>query len=394
MAVYTKKYNGSSWVTAPFKKWNGSSWVDVTVKKYNGSAWVQIYPETSVTTSKTLSSTTFNTYRSKWDNNSVAKQGVYSTYAAAHGYLGISATSLTGYGTISAISSAKFSGTRDGSGYYNNNQTVRFYRSNVNSTSTSPVNTVSGKFTSTTGAPGSGGTMSNRAITVSSETLNWANNVSSKPYLYIYSNATADYAGIKTSFSITLSYTYGAKMLTYAEKDAQPMLMSRDMYKMETGKEPYYSVLVHEGEENMSLDEIIQRREDGISEFISFDSIVKDYEAKPWTREYKVEYDKETKTCNAKIEVLNMRMSDEVQYSLDKVKWNTMYNNDATTYYHEAKLPKDFNRYADFIYVRVLDKEKEQIITEITIEPKIFIPDQTSGIILPGNIDLENIIKE
>ena len=63
MAVYTKKYNGSSWVTAPFKKWNGSSWVDAKVMKYNGSAWVQIYPEKVVTTNKTISSTSFNTRR-------------------------------------------------------------------------------------------------------------------------------------------------------------------------------------------------------------------------------------------------------------------------------------------------------------------------------------------
>lgn len=394
MAVYTKKYNGSSWVTAPFKKWNGSSWVDATVKKYNGSAWVQIYPETAVTTSKTLSGSNLNTYRNKWLNDSVAKQGTYSSYGASHGYLAVSATSLAGYGGISAISSASFSGTRDGSGYYNNNQTLKFYRSNIAPASSSPVNTLSGQFTGTTGGPGSGGAMSNRAIAVNSETLNWANNVSSKPYLYIYSDAAADYAGIKTSFSITLNYTYTAKMLTYAAKDAQPILMSRDMYKMETGKDPYCSILVHEGEENMSLDEIIERRENGISEFISFDSIVEDYEAKPWTREYNVEYNKETKTCKAKIEVFNMGMNDEVQYSLDKEEWNTMYNIDANTQYHEAELPKDFNRFADFVFIRVINKEKEEVVTNMTIEPKIFIPDQTKGIIIPGDIDLKNLLTK
>ena len=395
MAVYTKRYNGSSWVDAPVKRYNGSSWVDATVNKWDGSKWVQIYPETNVTTSKTLtgSGSNLNTYRSKWDSDSVAKQGKYSSYAAAHGYLAVSAKSITGYGNISAISSAKFSGTRDGSGSYNNNQTLYFYRSNVAPASTSPSGTLTGSWTATTGGPGSGKAMSNRAMTVNSNTLNWANNVSSKPYLYIHSTATGDYAGIKTSFSLALSYTYKAKSLVFSERDAVPLLMSKDMYKMRTGKEPYYSVLVHNGEENMSLEEIIKRREDGISEAISFDSVVEGYEAKPWTREYDVEYNKETDTCTAKIEVLNMRMEDEVQCSLDKEKWNTMYNVNGKTHYHEAELPKDFNRYSDFVYVRVLDKEKEEIVTEMTIEPKIFIPNQTKGLILPGNVDLKNILK-
>lgn len=390
MAVYTKKYNGSSWVTAPVKKWNGSSWVDATVKKWSGSAWVQIYPETSVTTNKTLSSTSFNTYRSSsWLNTGTARQGVYSTYGACMGYLGVSAGSLTGTGSISSISSASITAVRGAAGSYNNNQTLRFYRNNGAPSST--PGTPTGEFNATTNAPGSGKTMSNRPITINAEVKNWANQVGSKPYLYIYSTSTTDYADIQTSFSITLNYTYGATMLTYAEKDAQPMLISKDMYKMETGKDPYYSVLVHKGEENMSLEEIIKRREDGICEHISFDSIAENNEIKPWTREYEVEYDKETETCKAKIEVFNMGMQDEVQYSLDKEEWNTMYNINATTQYHEAELPKDFNRFSDFVFVRVINKEKEEIVAEMTIEPKIFVPDQTKGIILPGNIDLKNL---
>lgn len=393
MAVYTKKYNGSSWVTAPVKKWNGSSWVDAKVMKWSGSAWVQIYPETSVSTSKTLSSTSFNTYRdSKWLNTSTARQGVYSSYGACMGYLGISASNLTGTGSISSISSASFTGVRGAAGYYNNDQTLRFYRNNGAPSST--PGTPTGQFNGTTGGPGSGKTMSNRAITVNAETTNWANQVGSKPYLYIYSTSTSDYGDIQTSFSITLNYTYTAKMLTYTEKDAQPILMSRDMYKLETGKDPYCSILVHEGEENMSLEEIIKRREDGIAEEISFDSIIENYEAKPWTREYDVEYDKETETCKAKIEVFNMGMHDEVQYSLDKEEWNTMYNINATTQYHEAELPKDFNRFSDFVFVRVINKEKEEIVAKMTIEPKIFVPNQTKGIILPGNIDLKSILKK
>jgi hypothetical protein len=128
MAAYTKKYNGSAWVTAPVKKYNGSAWVDAKVQKYNGSSWVQLYPEASVSTTKTLTGTNLNTYRSSWDGGSVAKQGKYSSYAAAHGYLGVSATSLTGYGSVSSISSATFSGTRDGSGSYGRCGCIYCYR--------------------------------------------------------------------------------------------------------------------------------------------------------------------------------------------------------------------------------------------------------------------------
>ena len=111
MAVYTKKWNGSAWVTAPVKKWNGSAWVDAKVQKWNGSAWTQLYPETAVTTSKTISSTSFNTYRdSKWLNTNTARQGVYSSYGSCMGYLGLNAANFPGSGSITSIGSATFTG--------------------------------------------------------------------------------------------------------------------------------------------------------------------------------------------------------------------------------------------------------------------------------------------
>jgi hypothetical protein len=360
--------------------------------KWNGSSWVQLYPETAVTRSQTLSSSTFNTWRdSKWQNTSTARQGKYSSYGACMGYLGVSAGSLTGTGNISSISSASFSGTRGGAGYYNNNQTLYFYRNNGAPSST--PGSVAGQFTSTTGGPGSGKAMTNRSVTVNAETKNWVNQVSSKPYLYIYATGTSDYADIKTNFSITLNYTYTAKSLLFTDPDAMPVQMTREMYKMETGKEPYFTVLAHKDEENMTLEEIIERRENGIVENISFDSILEDYQPKPWTREYEVNHNKETDSCTARIEALNMGMDDEVQYSLDKEEWTTMYNKDGNSYYHEAELPKDFNRYSDFVYIRILNKKKEEIVTETTIEPKIFIPDQTKGIVLPGKVDLDSLLK-
>lgn len=395
MAVYTKKYNGSAWVTAPVKKWNGSAWVDAKVMKWTGSAWSQLYPETAVTTSQTLSSTTFNTYRSKWDNDGVAKQGVYSSYAAAHGYLGISAGSITGSGNISSIGSATFTSTRDGSGSYNNNQTIRFHRSNVNSTSTSPVNTVTGQFTATSGGPGSGGTM-NRGISVSSETVNWMNKVNSKPYLYIYSSSTSDYLGMKTKFSISLNnFVYTAKTIAFEAKDAKPLLMTADMYKETMNKEPYHTMTIYNDEEDMTLEEIIQRRVDGIVEDIPYDAIIQAPEITPWTRNYEV-YESNTlsldKQLFVKVEVFNMGMDDEAQYSLDGEEWYTLTGKDATDDYLYGELPAEFNKYRDFIHVRIIDKKKELIHNTLTIEPKIYIPDQSGIIVVPGDIDLDKLI--
>lgn len=397
MAVYTKKYNGSAWVTAPFKKWNGSAWVDAKVQKWTGSAWSQLYPETAVTKSQTLTSTTFNTYRSTWDNGSVAKQGVYSTYKAAHGYLGINASSITGTGSITSIASANFSSTRDGSGTYNNNQTVRFHRGNIAPASSSPVGTVTGQFNSTTGGPGSGGAMNNRAITINSEVVNWMNKVSSKPYLYIYSSASADYAGMKTKFTINLNnYVYTAKTISFESSDSVALKMTPDMYTTLVGKTPYHSMTVYENEENMTLEEIIQRREDGIVEPIEYDSIIQVPEIKPWTREYEIVKSKDKGMDNTyifRIEAFNMEWDDEAQYSLDGEKWFTLYGESAESNYLYTELPKDFNRFSDFIYVRIIDKAKEIIHTELTVEPIIYIPDQ-KGIILPGEaLDLDKLLK-
>lgn len=390
MAVYVKRYNGSAWVDAVVKRYNGSAWVDALVKKYTGSAWQQIYPETSVSTSKTLtgSGSNLNTYRSKWDNGSVAKQGKYSSYAAAHGYLGVKSTSLTGYGNISAISSAKFSGTRDGSGTYNNNQTLYFYRSNIAPATTSPSGTLTGSWTSTTGGPGSGGAMSNRTVTVNTNTLNWANNVSSKPNLYIYSTATGDYAGIKTSFSLALTYTYKAATLSFNSLDEAGIEASPYVYRQVKGTTPYYSLTVYDDEKNLTLREIIERREKGLVEDIARDSVIDYPETKVWTREYKIEDDN-----TFKLEVFNMKWDEEAQYSLDGEKWETLYGTDKESNFVAAKLPEDFNKYRDFIYVRIVDKKKETIQVELTVDPIIYVPGQQGLYIADGNEDLDALLK-
>lgn len=397
MAVYTKKYNGSAWVTAPVKKWNGSAWVDAKVSKWNGSTWVQLYPETSVTRSQTLTSGSFNTWRgSKWLNTGTARQGEYSSYGPCAGFLGVNAGNFTGSGNITSISSAKFSGTRGSAGSYNNNQTLYFYRSNVSSGSA--ANSWTGQFTGTTGGPGAGKTMSNRAISVNAETKNWANKVNSKPYLYIYATGTSNYADIENTFSVTLDYTYAARMVTFEAKDAVALNVSPYTYREVTGRNPYCSMVIHEDEENMTLEEIIRRREDGVVEAINDDDVIDVPETVPWTREYEIfkdenAKDKSLKSRNKiKIEVFNMDMDDEAQFSLDGVEWFTLMSENAEDNYLYGDLPLDFNEYRDFVYVRVIDKKKEVIHTELSIEPKIYIPGQTSGLILPGNIDLETVL--
>lgn len=397
MAVYTKKYNGSAWVTAPVKKWNGSAWVDARVQKWTGSAWTQLYPETAVTTSKTISSTSFNTYRdSKWLNTNTARQGVYSSYGSCMGYLGLNAANFPGSGSITSIGSATFTGVRGGAGSYNSNQTLRFHRNNGAPSST--PGTPTGQFNATTGGPGSGKTMSNRAITMSSEVVNWANQVGSKPYLYVYSTSTSDYADIQTSCSITLNnYIYTAKTIAFESEKAIPLLMTADMYKATKNREPYHSMTVYEDEVNMTLEEIIQRRVDGIVEDIPYDSIIQAPDIKPWTRNYEV-YESNTlsldKQLFVKVEVFNMGMDDEAQYSLDGEEWFTLIGEDAEDDYLYGKLPSEFNKYRDFIHVRIIDKKKELIYNTLTIEPKIYIPDQSGIIVVPGDIDLDSIIKD
>ena len=62
MAIYVKRYNGSSWVDGVVKRYNGSSWVDAYTYRWDGSKWVQIYPETAITvTDKTLTGSGFYT---------------------------------------------------------------------------------------------------------------------------------------------------------------------------------------------------------------------------------------------------------------------------------------------------------------------------------------------
>ena len=92
-----------------------------------------------------------NTSSSSWQSGT-ARQGSWSSYGNYYGVFGINRTQFKGNGAVTKVTGAYITGKRNGSGYYNNNQTIKFYRSN-NSGSGSSIG-YAGQFTATTGAPG------------------------------------------------------------------------------------------------------------------------------------------------------------------------------------------------------------------------------------------------
>lgn len=373
MAVYTKKWNGSAWVTAPVKKWNGSSWVDAYTYKWNGSSWVQIYPETAVTTSTTLYSGTKDTYKtSGWKGDGIARQGNGSTWGGStsnYGYFGISSYSITGCGGISAVHSATFSGTRGGSGYYNNEQTVKFYRS---AQAPSSVPSVEGNFTSTFTMPGKDTAFSGKSISMGSNGLNWMNAVGSKPYLYIYSNVAADYASFTGSCSVWVNYTYIATAAAFEGMESRARAISSTDSFTDINNTTYHVMPIYRDEVDMTLEEIIKRREDGIVQDIDPTTLNREYVPKPWSKEYSITEDREGNQILV-LEVYGLGMDDEVQLSVDGVNWATMTQTIDNFCFMEGTLPPDFNKTFDWIYVRCIDKKTDTLHFTLDIEPVIIL---------------------
>lgn len=384
MAIDTLKWNGTAWVTCPVKRWNGSAWVDATVRKWNGSSWVQMYPETVVNGSQYIYSTGTNHYKGSWQGGA-AKQGDWG-YGECYGYLGLCSTSFTGFGNIMSISGAGFRGTRDGSGYYNNDQTIRFFRSNA-VPGYSPVNTIAGEFTTTSGGPGSGGNMTNRWINPNGlgNMLDWVNGVGGKDQAFIYDNSKNLYLGV-TNPALGMDYTYMAKTVSF-ESPYMMLMMTPDMYMDIKGRTPYHSMIIYEDEQNMSLGEIMQRREDGIVLPINAQDAIDVPEVIPWTKEYGIDIvvDGSTNIIQRfKIEILNLRFDDQPEISLDNESWAPIKaikeKQDDWLY---GQLPEDFNKTTDSIYFRIHDKLNDVIISNKTITPLDY--NNTKGILLPGN---------
>lgn len=369
--AYVKKWSGSAWVDADVKKWTGSAWTTVPVKKWSGSAWVQIYPDTAVSTTKTISVTSgMNTYRPTYGNWSYsdARQGNGSSYGASSdctGCLNLSSAGFTGTGSISSISSASFTGKRGGAGSYSSNQTVRFYRSNIAVNGSDPRSSLAGTFTSTTGGPGSGGTMSNRAITASQTGLkDWMNGVSSKKILYIRSNTASEYLNIQPTFSVKATYTYTAKALTFANKDDISLLNRARPLRND---EIYHTMLCYEEEAGMSLKEIIKRRTDENLPDIPEDSIVDFNEIKPYYLSYNIDKD-----MNFNIDIYNTKDYHKCEICWDGYNFEQLSPGDKGNHYKHIMHP-DFNKYKDSIVVRVIDTRTDTLDIDLVVEPEILI---------------------
>lgn len=400
MAVYTKRWNGSSWVTAPFKKWNGSAWVDAYVYKWTGSNWFQLYPEPIATYSGAVSGSGLATYRSTGyvTTNKGAKQGNgnqqgWGGAPANWGYLGLSCWNFSGVGAVVGVSAQQISGTVGATGYYNNDIRLHMYRGNRTPNEGAP--TVTGYMYSNTGGPGKNAAMSIKNIT-GGEFQNWLNNVSSYPYLYIYSNATGDYVAL-TACTIHTTYQYSVAAAMFVDDGvAVAYNIPEDEYSMQLGGgHLYHKMPIYKDEFGLTLNEIMDRREQGIVEDI--DSTTVNYMPeyiKPWFKDRDVY--KENDNTKFKIEIKNMGIHDEAQYSLDNTEWNVLYGNPSEsspelTDYVYATMPNDFNMYSDFIHVRVVDKDNDMILNECVVEPRIYVPDmKTRGLFIPGyeiNID-------
>ena len=394
--AYIKKWNGSSWVDTGIKKWNGSSWVDAYTYKWNGSKWIQIYPDTSVTQNFGWESGgNFRSWRQSGYETTTStttfKQGPYSSYTAAYGYSDLSSASIPGSGNITAVHAVNVKTTRGGAGSYNNDKTIYFWRS-ANAPNAVP-RLLGSSFTAI--AKGVGKNVGfDTTMNCNTHTLDWTNQVGGGKYLWIYTSDANHYLSLGPIFSLNMDYTYIAVAALFVDEgQAVAFNMSENDYSMEGGGQVYHKMPIYKDEVDLTLTEIMERREQGIVEDIDNTTVNYAAEIMPWFREREV-FEEDGKT-KFKIEAKHMRMEDEAQYSLDKENWFTLYGTNKGNDYVEATMPEDFNKYSDYIYVRILDKEKDMVMTETICNPKIYVPDMTKGIVLPGKeIDIDALLGD
>lgn len=402
--IQIKKYNGSAWVDGAVKKHNGSSWVDGYTYKWNGSAWVQIYPDTFVSTSKTItgSSTTW-TYRAKiyknWKQED-AKQGSGGNYSSSggsgdsnhYGFLNLSSNKFTGHGDVNSVSSASYTAKRGGAGKYNNNQTIKFYRGNVVPTSpssASPANTLSGNFTCTTGSNvGSGGTMSNRSISGLDNFKNWMNGVSGKSQLYISSTASADYLSIKGASTVKASYVYRADVITYVPSGGGAAVMSlrspSSTYNTRTTTtsfgsgsvlkkvqftvdDAYHTMVIYPEEKNMTLDEIVAYRTENNLPDISINDILTDYVKQPVIKDFKIDHDNHM----VKVQLDGLQDGHIPEFSIDGDNYYFMSSPSVDIY--TGDLTSEFDKNRDYVYIRVRNEITDSIDLEYIEEPLFLV---------------------
>ena len=402
--IQVKKYNGSAWVDGAVKKYNGSSWVDGYTYKWNGSAWVQIYPDTFVSTSKTVtgSSTTWS-YRAQiyknWKQED-AKQGNGGNYSNSggsgdsthYGFLNLSSANFTGTGNVNSVSSATYSGKRGGAGYYNNNQTIKFYRGSIVPTaagSTAPTNDIAGNFTCTTGSNvGSGGSISNRSISGTTNLISWMNGVGGKKQLYIYSNSASDYLSLKGASTIKATYVYRADVITYTAPRASAASYSlrspSSAYSTRTTTtsfgsgsvlkkvrstvdDAYHTMVIYPEEKDMTLDEIVAYRTENNLPDISTNDILTDYVKQIVIKDIKIDSDTHTVTA-----VLDGLQDGHIpEYSIDGTNYNFMPSSTVDTYIGD--LTPEFDKNRHYVYIRVRNEKTDSIDFEYIEEPLFLV---------------------
>lgn len=381
MATYINKWDGTRWVNCPIKRFNGTSHQNAPTKKWDGHKWIQIFPETIVSvTEKKTGGSALNSYRPKWGNWKAgdARQGNGTSWGGSnfyHGFLNFKNNRFTGAGNIVSITSAKFTAKRGGSGYYNNDQTIRMYRSNVVPNS-NPQGSVTGLITTTTGAPGNGGTMSNRNISISgtngTNLLNWMNGISGKTELYIASDSADEYLNITGPVTLEIKYAYKPTMATFVSLRSRPMLylasealptVSEDLIHP---REVYHDMLLYDNELNMTLNEIIEYRTENNIPDLKLENQILDFDFKPYNGEYNI--------VNNNLEIFLYYLNEYniPEYSLDGTNYNN-FKPGLEMEQYLGTLPQDFNKYKDNIHVRIRNTNTDEIDFELLVEPNILI---------------------
>lgn len=355
-------------------KYEGGKWNDAKVLKRISDKWVQIYPTYSTDTgggggndsgggstgSTIIVKGGTHRYKNKTKNweAGVAKQGDWG-YGACYGVFGISRKQFRGNGTVSKVSSAYITGYRDASGYYNNNQTIKFYRSS-NSGSGDTIK-YAGSFTSTTGAPGADRNMSgNRTISGLDNVKDFLNGVSGYDNLLIYASAKSDYLGLK---NVSLGIKYDFKpVVAYFDNPKKVQYMTEGQLKDEAINNPYLTMLLYPDEINLTLDEILKRRLMlGIADIDN--TTVKQVE--PHDEPYAITYKVENGILN--VEMKNIFENRIPQYSLDGHKWHELVFNPITTLYNGT-----IHSSYENIYIRVINQKTDELLYEHTYDkPKI-----------------------
>ena len=368
MTVYVKRYNGSAWIDPVIARFNGSIMIEALVKRFNSSGWIQIYPHVPVSASESITggSTLYNYRynRGVWELD-YAKQGDGSSYGADAynlGYLDITSSGFPGYRNVNSVSSASYSATRGGAGQYNANQTMYFWRSGTTPNNGNPYNDTEGLFTCTTGSPGNGGRMNNRTISGLDNFTLWMNGVNNKNILYIADGTYANYLSVQSASTISASYVYITKIAGFENINSKMMTYSR---RSAESNNIYHEMVIYPEEANMTLQEIIQYRTENNLDDISFNDVLTDYIPK-------IQLNGVTVTDKLEVELDYLNANHIPEFSFDKVEYIPFTSNEPDKYI--GKLPADFNKNKDNIYIRVRNKLKDSIDFEYVKETLFLVP--------------------